>query len=152
MQFSLSAIALAFATMAAAMPTEPLQGQEHGDIRYPVPKGMTVMQAQAKCGDQAQLSCCNKAKYAADSTDINSSFGAGLLENLIAGGSGSDGLGLFSQCAKVDVAVPVAGVPLQDLVSQHCKQNIACCQNSPPSAEGDFLGAALPCLAVASLL
>ena len=135
MQFSITAIALAFATMAAAMPTESLQAQEHGGVRFPVPKGMTVKEAQSKCGDQAQLSCCNKAVYAGDTTDINSGIGGGLLGNLIAGGSGSDGLGIFDQCSKLDAQIPIAiAVSIQDLINQRCKQNIACCANSPSTA------------------
>ncbi|KAJ5805874.1 uncharacterized protein N7503_003476 [Penicillium pulvis] len=153
MQFSISAIALAFATMAAAMPTESLQAQEHGGVRFPVPKGMTVKEAQAKCGDQAQLSCCNKATYAGDTTDINSGIGGGLLGNLIAGGSGSDGLGVFDQCSKLDVQIPILiAVPIQDLINQKCKQNIACCANSPSTASSDLIGAGLPCVALGSIL
>lgn len=146
MQFSITAIALAFATMASAMPTEGLQNQEHGGVRYPVPKGLTVKEAQAKCGDQAQLSCCNKAVYAGDTTDVNSGLAGGLLGNLIAGGSGSDGLGIFDQCSKLDVQIPILiAVPIQDLVNQKCKQNIACCANSPASAVSfDLIASSFP--------
>ena len=105
MQFSLTAIALTFATLGAALPTTDsgLQTQGgHGDIRWPTPKGMTVKEAQSKCGDQAQLSCCNKATYAGDTTDVNSGLGGGLLSNLIGTGSGADGAGIFDQCSKLD--------------------------------------------------
>lgn len=111
MQFSLSAVFLGLATLAVAMPTDQstssngLRSQhEHMDgIRWHVPSGMTVKEAQAKCGDQAQLSCCNKAVYAKDTTDVNSNLGAGLLSNLIGSGSGADGVGIFDQCTKLDL-------------------------------------------------
>jgi len=105
MQFSLSVIAVAFASLAAALPAETgLQNQEGGHhVRFPVPGGMTVKEAQSKCGDQAQLSCCNRATYARDTTDINSGIGGGLLSNLIGTGSGAEGAGIFDQCSKLDV-------------------------------------------------
>jgi hypothetical protein len=68
-----------------------------------VPDGMTVEQGSSKCGDQAQLSCCNEADYAGDTTKVADGLAAGLLSNLIGGGSSADGLGLFSQCSKLNV-------------------------------------------------
>lgn len=111
MQFSLSAVFLGLATLAVALPadqstsTNGLRSQhEHQDgIRWHVPNGMTVKEAQSKCGDQAQLSCCNKATYAGDTTDVNSGLGGGLLSNLIGSGSGADGVGIFDQCSKLDL-------------------------------------------------
>lgn len=104
MQFSLTAITLALASVAVAMPSQAgLESQDSAAVRWKVPKGMTVKEAQAKCGDQAQLSCCNKATYAGDTTDVNSGLGGGLLSNLIGTGSGADGAGIFDQCSKLDV-------------------------------------------------
>lgn len=106
MQLTLSAVVLAFAGLSAAMPAESMNhGLQHQDgaPRFPVPDSLTVEQAQAKCGDQAQLSCCNKATYAGDTTDINSGLLAGTLSNLIGAGSGASGLGLFDQCSKLDL-------------------------------------------------
>ncbi|KGO45631.1 Hydrophobin [Penicillium expansum] len=146
MQFSLSAIVLGLAaTVYALPPSAPVAGgagagngvgnKGNTDVRFSVPDNLTVKQAQAKCGDQAQLSCCNKAVYAGDTTDINSGILGGTLSNLIGSGSGASGLGLFDQCSKLDLQVPIlALLPIQDLVNQKCKQNIACCQNSPSSA------------------
>ncbi|CAL5869917.1 uncharacterized protein PFLUO_LOCUS4150 [Penicillium psychrofluorescens] len=105
---------------------------------------MTVKQAQAKCGDQAQLSCCNKATYAGDTTDIDSGMLGGVLSNLIGAGSGADGLGLFEHCSPV--------LPIIPIISEQCKQNIACCQNSPSSANGDLIGLGLPCVALGAIL
>ncbi|KAJ5987725.1 hypothetical protein N7481_002935 [Penicillium waksmanii] len=153
MQFSIAAIAVAFASLAAAMPTEfGMQQQEGGAVRYPVPSDMTVKQAQSKCGNQAQLSCCNRATYAHDTTNVNKGLGAGLLSHLIGTGSGAEGVGIFRQCSKLDVQVDVTLIPIQDLLNQHCKQNIACCVNSPSSASSDLVGAGLPCIALGSIL
>ncbi|CAI7626737.1 unnamed protein product [Penicillium glandicola] len=164
MQFSLSAIVLGLAATAYALPGSPAAAGGAGagngvankgntDVRFAVPDNMTVKQAQAKCGDQAQLSCCNKAVYAGDTTDINSGILGGTLSNLIGSGSGASGLGLFDQCSKLDLSVAaVIGVPIQDLINQKCKQNIACCQNSPSSANSDLIGLGLPCVALGSIL
>ncbi|KAI3128410.1 fungal hydrophobin [Penicillium roqueforti] len=157
MQFTLSAVVLALAGFSAAMPADNmnngLQHQNGGAPRFPVPDSLTVQQAQSKCGDQAQLSCCNKATYAGDTTDINSGILAGTLSNLIGSGSGASGLGVFDQCSKLDLQVPVLiGVGVQDLLNQQCKQNIACCANSPSTASNDLVGAGLPCVALGSIL
>ena len=116
MQFSLSAVVLAFSTLAAAMPTENLsngvQAQHggppghggHGNIKWPIPDGMTVKEGQSKCGDQAQLSCCNKATYTRDISSANSGPLAGVLQSALGGGPGGDGLGLFGQCNDLSVA------------------------------------------------
>lgn len=111
MQFSLTAVVLAISTLAAAAPHENvparssngLRGQDSDHIRWHVPHGMTVKEAQSKCGDQAQLSCCNKATYAGDTTDVNSGLAGGVLSNLIGSGSGADGAGIFDQCSKLDI-------------------------------------------------
>ncbi|KAJ5958743.1 Hydrophobin [Penicillium vulpinum] len=163
MQFSLSAIVLGLAATAYALPPAAAVGgtgtangianKGNTDVRFPVPDNMTVKQAQAKCGDQAQLSCCNKAVYAGDTTDINSGILGGTLSNLIGSGSGASGLGLFDQCSKLDLAIPILiGIPIQDLINQKCKQNIACCQNSPSSANSDLVGVGLPCIALGSII
>ncbi|KAJ5482612.1 fungal hydrophobin [Penicillium sp. IBT 31633x] len=163
MQFTLSAIVLGLAATVSALPSGgPSAGGEgagngvankgNTKVDFPVPDHMTVKQAQAKCGDQAQLSCCNKAVYAGDTTDINSGILGGTLSNLIGSGSGASGLGLFDQCSKLDLQIPIIGVPVQDLINQKCKQNIACCQNSPSSANSDLVGVGLPCVALGSII
>ncbi|KAJ5518087.1 hypothetical protein LT330_005809 [Penicillium expansum] len=156
MQFTLSAVVLALAGFSAALPAESMNnGLQHqnGTPRFPVPDSLTIEQAQAKCGDQAQLSCCNKATYAGDTTDINSGILGGTLSNLIGAGSGASGLGLFDQCSKLGAQIPIViGIPIQDILNQQCKQNIACCANSPSTASGNLVGAALPCVALGSIL
>ncbi|KAF7160818.1 hypothetical protein CNMCM5623_006412 [Aspergillus felis] len=159
MKFSLSAAVLAFAVSVAALPQKDINAAGNGvgnkgnaNVRFPVPENMTVKQATEKCGDQAQLSCCNKAVYAGDVTDIDEGILAGTLKNLIGGGSGSEGLGLFDQCSKLDLQIPIIAIPIQDLVNQKCKQNIACCQNSPSDASNSLIGLGLPCIALGSIL
>ncbi|CAG7979502.1 unnamed protein product [Penicillium nalgiovense] len=149
MQFTLSAVVLAFAGLAAAMPAE---NHQQGAPRFSVPDSLTVKQAQSKCGNQAQLSCCNSATYAGDTTDINSGILSGALSNLIGAGSGAKGLGIFDQCSKLDAQIPIIGIAAQDILNQKCKQNIACCANSPSEASNDLVGAGLPCVALGSIL
>jgi hypothetical protein len=110
MKFSLSAAVLALAVSVAALPQKDVNAAGNGvgnkgnaNVRFPVPDNMTVKQATEKCGDQAQLSCCNKATWAGDVTDVDEGILAGTLKNLIGGGSGSEGLGLFDQCSKLDL-------------------------------------------------
>ncbi|KAJ6132172.1 fungal hydrophobin [Penicillium samsonianum] len=158
MQFTLSTVVLALAGLAAAMPAENVSNglkKEKDHPRFPVPDDMTIKQAQAKCGDQAQLSCCNKAVYAGDTTNINASILSGTLSNLIGSGSGASGVGIFDQCSKLDLQVPIINavpISLQDILNQKCKQNIACCANSPSTASNDLIGAGLPCIALGSIL
>ena len=113
MQLPIAAILGLAATVAALPPVGPYAGgfgnangvdnKGNTQIRFPIPDDMTVKQAQAKCGDQAQLSCCNHATYAGDTTDVNKGILAGTLGHLIGSGSGAEGLGLFDQCSQVDV-------------------------------------------------
>ncbi|KAJ5619949.1 hypothetical protein N7510_003933, partial [Penicillium lagena] len=147
---------LSFISAVAAMPSA--FGNSNGwankgntDVDWSVPDGMTVHEAQAKCGNQAQLSCCNKARYAGDTTDAEKGILAGALSNLISGGSGADGLGLFDQCSRLDLQIGLL-IPVQDLVKKKCQQNIACCQGSGADADHDLVGAGLPCVALGALI
>ncbi|KAL4983396.1 hypothetical protein BDW68DRAFT_191375 [Aspergillus falconensis] len=108
--------------------------------KFPVPDSVTVAEGSTKCGDQAQLSCCNYVKYGGDTTVVAEGIAAGLLSDLLGAGSAADGLGAFN----------VIGV--EDILNQHCKQNIACCAKSGGSADGDLVGATLPCIALGSIL
>lgn len=38
------------------------------------------------------------------------------------------------------------------MLNQKCKQNIACCQDSPADAGESLVGLALPCVALGSIL
>lgn len=115
--FSLAATVIALPPSAGGFGNgNGAANQGNTDVRFSVPDDMTVKQAQAKCGDQAQLSCCNKALYAGDK-------------------SRRSGIELFDQCSKLDIQIPILiAVPIQDLVNQNCKQNVACCQHSASTA------------------
>ncbi|RAL04155.1 uncharacterized protein BO80DRAFT_257079 [Aspergillus ibericus CBS 121593] len=143
-----TAIALALASVALAQPSA--RTARSGPL-FPAPAGMTVSQGQDTCGDNASLSCCNKATYAGDTTDYDSGVLSGLLSNLLGSGSGSQGIGLADQCSKVDVQA-LSLVGLNDLLNTQCEQNVACCQHSDSSADGSVVGLALPCIALGSLL
>lgn len=82
--------------------------QGNSQVRFAVPDDVTVKQASEKCGDNTQLSCCNKAVAAGDSTSISEGPLADGLRGLLGGdGSGSQGLGLFEQCGKLTV-IPIS--------------------------------------------
>ncbi|KAL4769606.1 hypothetical protein BDW60DRAFT_209936 [Aspergillus nidulans var. acristatus] len=117
--------------------------------KFPVPDSVTVAEGSSKCGDQAQLSCCNDVKYGGDTTVVQEGIAAGLLSDLLGAGSAADGLGAFSGCSKLDLSLLIG---VQDILNQQCKQNIACCAKSGGSADGDLVGATLPCIALGSIL
>ncbi|KAJ5676466.1 conidial hydrophobin Hyp1/RodA [Penicillium maclennaniae] len=152
MKFFVSAFILA----ATAMALPSGEGAPSGsDVKFPVGNKMTMDQAQAKCGNDAKVSCCNKATYTHDITTVNHGVLASVLQNAIGGGPGGDGLGLFGQCNDISANVPVLNVVgggLDQLVEQKCKQNIACCQNTKSEANGDLVGVAIPCVALGSLI
>ncbi|KAJ9296235.1 fungal hydrophobin [Paecilomyces variotii] len=129
----------------------PVPSSSPGPIRYPVNSTITVQQGQTVCGDNTVLSCCNKATYAGDTTNLDSGILGGALSDLLGGGSGSEGLGLFDQCSKLPLDLNVIGVGLQDSLSSQCQQNVACCQNSPSESTG-LIAISLPCIALGSLL
>ncbi|KAL5339533.1 hypothetical protein BJX70DRAFT_363915 [Aspergillus crustosus] len=144
MKFAFGLAALSCFAAASAFPN-----RQNEQPKFPVPDSLTVKEGSSKCGDQAQLSCCNKAKYGADTTVVANGLAAGLLSNLLGAGSAAEGLGAFSQCSKLDVSVLIG---VEDILNQKCKQNIACCAASGASADGDLVGAALPCIALGSVL
>ncbi|KAL2833507.1 rodlet protein [Aspergillus pseudoustus] len=156
MKFSIAAAVVAFAASVAALPPAPgaqyagngVGNKGNSNVKFPVSKDVTVKQASDKCGDQAQLSCCNKASYSGDTTEVADGILAGALSNLLGAGSGAEGLGLFDECSKLDLSV----LAIQDLINQQCKQNIACCQDSGSSADNDLIGVSLPCIALGSIL
>ncbi|KAL6234522.1 hypothetical protein BDW75DRAFT_251412 [Aspergillus navahoensis] len=116
--------------------------------KFPVPDSVTVGQGSSKCGDQAQLSCCNDVKYGGDTKVVADGIAAGLLSNLLGAGSAAEGLGAFTGCSKLDFT----NLIVQDILNQKCKQNIACCARSGGSADGNLVGATLPCIALGSVL
>ncbi|KAL4804435.1 rodlet peptide [Aspergillus unguis] len=109
----------------------------------PVPSDLTVEQASAACGDKAQLSCCNSADYSGKLTKVQQGIAAGLLNDVLGGSGDSQGLGLFKQCA---------GISVVGLLNDQCQQNVACCSQSGSSADGNLVGASLPCIDIGSVL
>ncbi|KAL3451513.1 hypothetical protein BJX65DRAFT_293482 [Aspergillus insuetus] len=130
MKFHSSFCILLFST-ALALPSD-----KRDTPQFTIPSSMTVEQGSSKCGTQAQLSCCNKAKYGGDTTTVG-----GGLSNLLGAGSAAEGLGIFTECSKLDVSLLIG---VQDILNQQCKQNIACCDKSG--------GGTLPCIALGSIL
>ncbi|KAL4922373.1 hypothetical protein BDW62DRAFT_197053 [Aspergillus aurantiobrunneus] len=116
--------------------------------KFPISDDVTVKQGSDKCGDKAQLSCCNDVQYGGDSTTVKEGIAAGLLSDLLGSGSASEGLGAFSGCSKLDLSI----IGIEDILNQQCKQNIACCANSGSQANDNLAGVALPCIALGSIL
>ncbi|KAL1999730.1 hypothetical protein VTN02DRAFT_4094 [Thermoascus thermophilus] len=157
MQFSLATVVLALATSVAALPSlgpnaggvgnaNGVGNHDNGNVRFPVKNDVTVQQAQHRCGDHTQLSCCQKASYAGDTVNANSGILGGALSSLIGNGGSTEGLGLFDQCSKLPI-----NLLLTDLINRQCNENIACCQDSPSEGNG-LVGVGLPCIALGSLL
>ncbi|KAJ5779913.1 Hydrophobin [Penicillium paradoxum] len=107
-----------------------------------------VENAVNKCGDGAQMSCCNKINKNEGVTQNN----IGVLSNVL-GAIGSEGLGVGQGCTQLDIPVSVLGAAgLTDFLKKNCQQNIACCQNSNSQANGNLVGVALPCVSFGGLL
>lgn len=87
------ATALLLAATAVALP----QPGTDGNIQS-IPKGMTVSQAQAKCGDNAKVNCCNKYTTNKDITTNNSGPLSGALQSALA-----QGLGIGEGCNDLSV-------------------------------------------------
>ncbi|OOQ82796.1 Rodlet protein [Penicillium brasilianum] len=146
------ATALLFAATAMALPGAPSGGN---GAEYPLSRDVTFQEANAKCGNDAVVSCCNKKSTTGDVTTLNQGVLANVLGSALGGGPGGDGLGLFNGCNDLNLNVPVLNlVPVnaQDLVNKKCQQSIACCQNTRSEANGDLVGVALPCVALGSLI
>ncbi|OJJ87942.1 hydrophobin family protein [Aspergillus glaucus CBS 516.65] len=134
------AIAATFAATAMALPSA---NGAHKD-----PKQLSLEQAQNTCG-KAQVSCCNKQISSGDSFEKNEGILNGVLSGLL-GDKGSQGLGLFDQCSKLDVSVLIG---LSDLLgNSDCNQNIACCDATNAEAEGGLVNVALPCVQLQDLI
>ncbi|KAJ5205077.1 conidial hydrophobin Hyp1/RodA [Penicillium cinerascens] len=97
MEFFTSALLLAATAMALPQPGDGDGGGSH--VKFPVGDKTTLSEAQAKCDNDAKVSCCNKATYTRHITNVNQGGPlAGVLQSALGGGPGGDGLGLFGQC------------------------------------------------------
>ncbi|KAI0157795.1 hypothetical protein GGR57DRAFT_500744 [Xylariaceae sp. FL1272] len=106
--------------------------------------GTTVAQANDVCGQDLDLSCCNKASQSGDSTNQSGGLLGGLLSGLLQNGD----VALFDGCSKLDVA---ALIGVDDLLNSQCKQTAACCQHSGTEQNG-LVNVGLPCVALGGLL
>jgi hypothetical protein len=70
----------------------------NSDVKFSISGQTTMAQGKNACGNDAKLSCCNKATYTHDINTANTGPLAGVLANALGGGPGGDGLGLFEQC------------------------------------------------------
>lgn len=84
--------------MALPQPGDRVPPTGINDVLFPVGNQYTLGQAQAKCGNDAKVSCCNKVTYTHDINIANIGPLAGVLQNALGGGAGGGGLGLFGQC------------------------------------------------------
>ncbi len=89
------ASAILFAATAMALPHDV----GTSEVKFPMRNEYTLAQAQAKCGNDAKVSCCNKSTYTHDFSTVNQGPLAGVLQTALGGGPGGDGLGLFDQCS-----------------------------------------------------
>lgn len=89
------ATALLFAATAMALPGAPSGGN---GAEYPLSRDVTFQEANAKCGNDAVVSCCNKKSTTGDVTTLNQGVLANVLGSALGGGPGGDGLGLFNGC------------------------------------------------------
>ncbi|PLN76256.1 rodlet peptide [Aspergillus taichungensis] len=147
--------ALLFASIAVAVPSSESVSSEGDNVKFPVDDKYTIEQAQAKCGNDAKLSCCNKATYTHDITSTNSGPPPGVIQTALGGGPGRDGLGFFGQCREMSENIPVLNViggGSNQPVAAKCKRNIACCQKNVPQANGNVVGVPIPCVALGSLI
>ncbi|KAH8173697.1 fungal hydrophobin domain-containing protein [Sarocladium implicatum] len=104
---------------------------------------MSVKDAQALCGNDQTISCCNSVKQG-DNVSQSSGVLSGVLNGLLA-----DGVDVNAQCSKIDVAVLIG---VQDLLNDQCTSNVACCQNSESEASNGLVNAALPCVPIGTLV
>ncbi|CAL5867114.1 uncharacterized protein PFLUO_LOCUS1326 [Penicillium psychrofluorescens] len=151
MQFFTTVLCLAATAVALPGSGNGVGNAGNGNVKFPISPQTTLAQGNNACGNDAKLSCCNKATYTHDINTANTGPLAGVLANALGGGPGGDGLGLFGQCQDLGVnAVDIVG--LNQLIDQKCKQNIACCQNSPSTSNNNLVGVAVPCVALGSIL
>ncbi|KAL1957031.1 hypothetical protein VTO42DRAFT_6408 [Malbranchea cinnamomea] len=135
MKFSIAAAALALAGFAVAAP---------GYSAHPPSTEVEFEHENQNICGRAQLNCCNK-----EITKISGDKGHelhGILDSLLEIGD-IQNVGIFDQCSKLDLQVPIIGVPIQDLINQKCKATAACCQQTGSNAEG-LVAVGLPCLPI----
>lgn len=103
-----TAVVLALAASAVALPGAPsgngmaAPGTNQQKF-WPVGQDVTVDEAKAACGNNAQVACCDDVSVAGDTTTVSSGPLAGALSDLLGGKNGAKGLGLFDKCSSLNV-------------------------------------------------
>jgi hypothetical protein len=97
MKFFATALFLAASAMALPSPGDIAPSGNNG-AEYPLSRDVTFQEANAKCGNDAVVSCCNKKSTTGDVTTYNKGVLANVLGSALGGGPGGDGLGLFNGC------------------------------------------------------
>ncbi|KAK5996829.1 Rodlet protein [Cladobotryum mycophilum] len=138
----LATIAITIASVAAAPNV-----QSYPSSGGPPFDGITVGQAIDACGNNLKLECCNDVDKSVD-IDHNAAVFGGLIGSL-GGLLDHSHLGIFDQCSTLSVT---ALIGVDSLLNNHCKQNVACCQDSPSTAAGGLVNAGLPCVALGGVL
>ncbi|KAL4727851.1 hypothetical protein ACLX1H_004541 [Fusarium chlamydosporum] len=128
MQF-FATVALLAASVAASPAVAPA-------VAAPSLNTMTVQQAANSCSDGQSVYCCNEVNNEANGNAIGN--GPELLNNL----------GAFKQCSKLQVDVIAIA---NNLIQKECQATAACCQDSPGTAAGGLVNAALPCVAISNI-
>ncbi|KAF3904989.1 Hydrophobin [Arthrobotrys entomopaga] len=138
---------IAFAATSLASPVLPIGALDGigGVIPvFPAPQDVTVAQAAQTCGKDLELSCCDDTNLSVDS----STKAAGALGLDVKDILGK--VGIFGKCNTITVPV-VNLIPVNNLLNNQCKQNVACCQGSGTQQSG-ALNAGLPCIGLSSLI
>jgi hypothetical protein len=112
MKFTAAILALAASAVALPNVGPSGQGASHGKevahpgdqkAFWPLQQDVSVDEAKAACGNEAQVACCDDVSYSGDSTEVSSGPLAGALQNLLGGKNGAKGLGLFDKCSKLNI-------------------------------------------------
>ena len=98
MKFFTTVACLAATTTALPQSGNGVGNAGNSNVKFPINGQTTLAQGKNACGNDAKLSCCNKATYTRDINTANTGPLAGVLANALGGGPGGDGLGLFEQC------------------------------------------------------
>ncbi|CEJ80560.1 hypothetical protein VHEMI00736 [[Torrubiella] hemipterigena] len=135
MQFAIATVVLA--AVAVAAPPE-----------IPNLSKMTAGEAGEYCGSGMELNCCNR-QVDTKTADIGP-HQSGLLAGILNGALGGAGGSILGDCSPIDVASLIGAGAI--LNGQTCRGKVACCNRSQSVAVGGLINAALPCIALGSVI
>ncbi|EGX53192.1 hypothetical protein AOL_s00006g570 [Orbilia oligospora ATCC 24927] len=142
MQFSTLFTVVALALSVSALPNTAAGGKE---VVFPIGNSVTMVEANKACGSNMKLNCCNDV----DITKNAQSSAAGLLGLNLDRVLGK--VGILGKCNEISIPV-VNLVPINNLLNNKCKQNVACCQDSGNNQQSGLVNVGLPCIALSSLI